>query len=105
METRRLLIGCDFTYVAAIPTPVIFQVQPLGSPLISIEGAQWDSEPAFAARRYTPLAGTPCVRPVPPAGKSSFRYRAVAVVPDAAEEVHEDAPELAPDDLPDETLL
>ncbi|MCW2936324.1 MAG: hypothetical protein JWM19_7286 [Actinomycetia bacterium] len=29
METRRLLIGCDFTYVAAIPTPVIFQVQPV----------------------------------------------------------------------------
>ena len=25
MKTRRLLIGCDFTYVAAIPTPVIFQ--------------------------------------------------------------------------------
>jgi transglutaminase-like putative cysteine protease len=105
METRRLLIGCDFTYVAAIPTPVIFQVQPLGSPLISIEGAQWDSEPAFAARRYTDLYGNPCVRTVLPAGKSSFRYQAVAVVPDATEEAHEDAPELGPDDLPDDTLI
>src|ERR1700722_15508428 len=105
METRRLLIGCDFTYVAAIPTPVLFQVQPLGSPLISIDGARWDSEPAFAARRYTDLYGNPCVRAVLPAGKSSFRYRAVAVVPDAAEEAREDAPELAPDDLPDDTLL
>jgi transglutaminase-like putative cysteine protease len=105
METRRLLIGCDFTYIAAIPTPVIFQVQPLGSPLISIEGARWDSEPASAARRYTDLYGNPCVRAVLPAGKSSFRYRAVAVVPDATEEACEDAPELAPDDLPDDTLL
>jgi transglutaminase-like putative cysteine protease len=105
METRRVLIGCDFTYVAAIPTPVIFQVQPLGSPLISIEGAQWDSEPAFAARRYADLYGNPCVRAVLPAGKSSFRYQAVAVVPDATEEASEDAPELAPDDLPDDTLL
>jgi transglutaminase-like putative cysteine protease len=105
METRRLLIGCDFTYVAAIPTPVIFQVQPLSSPLISIEGAQWDSEPAFAARRYTDLYGNPCVRAVLPTGKSSFRYQAVAVVPDATEEADEDAPELGPDDLPDDTLI
>ena len=28
METRRILIGCDFTYAAAVSTPVIFQVQP-----------------------------------------------------------------------------
>jgi transglutaminase-like putative cysteine protease len=105
MGTRRLLIGCDFTYVAAIPTPVIFHVQPLGSPLISIEGAQWYSEPAFAARRYTDLYGNPCVRAVLPAGKSSFRYEAVAVVPDATEEADEDAPELGPDDLPDDTLI
>jgi transglutaminase-like putative cysteine protease len=74
VETRRLLIGCDFTYVAAIPTPVIFHVQPLGSPLISIEGAQWGSEPAFAARRYTDLYGNPCVRAVLPAGHLTFQY-------------------------------
>jgi transglutaminase-like putative cysteine protease len=105
MQTRRLLIGCDFTYVAAIPTPVIFQVQPLGSPRISVEGAQLDSEPAFAARGYTDLYGNPCVRTVLPAGKSSFRYQAVAVVPDATEEADEDAPELGPDNLPDDTLI
>ena len=29
--TRRLQVGCTFTYVAAIPTPVVFQVQPAGS--------------------------------------------------------------------------
>ena len=31
MDTRQLLIGCEFTYVAAIPTPVVFQVQPTAS--------------------------------------------------------------------------
>ena len=36
METRRLLIGCDFTYVAAVRTPVIFQVQPVESGHVSI---------------------------------------------------------------------
>ena len=55
MEKRRLLIGCEFTYVAAIPTPVAFQVQPVESPRISIEDGQWASEPVQPARAYTDL--------------------------------------------------
>ena len=33
-------------------------------------------------RGYTDLYGNPCLRTVLPAGRSSFRYQAVAVVPD-----------------------
>jgi hypothetical protein len=83
MESRRILIGCDFTYVAAIDTPVIFQVQPIEAAPVFIENGQWASDPAIAIRGYTDLYGNPCVRAVLPAGKSSFRYQAVAVVPDA----------------------
>jgi hypothetical protein len=36
---------------------------------------------------------------------SSFRYQAVAVVPDATEDADEDAKECAPDDRPDDTLI
>src|ERR1700726_4822480 len=100
MQTRRILIGCDFTYVAAAGTPVIFQVQPAESALISIQGGQWAVDPAMAVRSYTDLYGNPCLRAVLPAGRSSFRYQAVAVVPDLTEEVDEDAPEGAPADLP-----
>src|SRR5580698_1711732 len=105
MQTRRILVGCDFTYVAAVNTPVIFQVQPAESAHISIENGQWASEPAVAIRSYTDLYRNPCLRAVLPAGRSSFRYQAVAVVPDLTEEVDEDAPECAPDALPDETLI
>jgi transglutaminase-like putative cysteine protease len=105
METRRLLIGCEFTYVAEIPTPVVFQVEPAGSPLIAIEGAQWGTEPAVAVRGYHDLYGNPCVRAVLPAGKSSFRWQALALVPDATEEADSAAPELTPDTLPDDTLV
>ena len=105
METRRLLIGCDFTYVAAISTPVIFQVRPIEAPPVFFEDAQWASEPPIAIRGYTDLYGNPCVRAVLPAGRSSFRFHAVAVVPDATEDADEDAKECAPDDLPDETLI
>ena len=68
MEKRRLLIGCEFTYVAAIPTPVVLQVQPVESPRISIEDVRWASEPVQPARAYTDLYGNPCVRAVLPAG-------------------------------------
>jgi transglutaminase-like putative cysteine protease len=105
METRRLLIGCEFTYVAAIPTPVIFQVKPVGSAHVAVEAEQWASAPAQPARGYTDLYGNPCVRAVLPAGRSSFRYQAEAVVPDATEDTDEDAPELGPDNLPDDTLI
>jgi hypothetical protein len=86
METRRLLIGCDFTYVAAISTPVIFQVQPVAAPQVSITGGEWASDPPISIRGYTDLYSNPCVRAVLPAGRSSFRYHAVAVVPDATED-------------------
>ena len=105
METRHLLIGCEFTYVAAVPTPTVFQVQPTESPGISVEGARWDREPPVVTRGYTDLYGNPCVRAVLPAGRSSFRYQAVAVVPDATEEADEEAPELPPHALPDDTLI
>jgi transglutaminase-like putative cysteine protease len=102
---RRIRVGCDFTYVAEISTPVIFQVQPVNSPQAAIEQEQWASEPPVTIRGYADLYGNPCVRTVLPAGKSSFRYSAVAVVPDATEDASLDAPECAPDALPDDTLI
>lgn len=105
METRQLLIGCEFTYVAEIPTPVVFQVLPADAPHIAIHDARWSSEPAVPSRTYTDLYGNRCVRAVLPAGKSSFGYRALVVIPDATEEADFDAPELLPDSLPDDTLL
>ncbi|HEX4833611.1 MAG TPA: transglutaminase family protein [Trebonia sp.] len=105
MNTRRVSIGCEFTYMAAIPTPVVFQVQPAASPGVALEGELRAFEPAAASRGYSDLYGNPCVRAVLPAGRSAFRYQAVAVVPDATEEAGEDAREVAPDDLPDDVLL
>jgi len=105
MEKRRLLIGCDFTYVAEIPTPVVFQVQPVESRLISIEGARWDSEPVLQTHGYPDFYGNWCVRTVLPAGRSTIGYHALAVVPDTTEDVDEDAPEITPDALPDEALV
>src|SRR6201992_619777 len=100
-----MLIGCEFTYVAQIPTPVIFQVQPLEDPHISVTGGKWTSEPLIGVRGYTDLYGNPCVRAVLPDGRPPSRSRAAAEAPAATEEVDPDAPERLPDDLPDHPLI
>lgn len=105
MQSRRLLVGCDFGYVAEISTPAVFQVQPTASRCVAVEREQWSSEPPITIRGYTDLYGNPCARAVLPAGRSTFRYSAVTVVPDAPEDADENAPECAPDALPDETLI
>jgi transglutaminase-like putative cysteine protease len=105
MAPRQLRVGCEFTYVAAIDTPVIIQVQPRASAEVAVARQRWSSEPLMAIRGYTDLYGNRCARAVLPAGRSNFGYEAVAAVPDAAEDVGETAPECPPDALPDDTLI
>jgi transglutaminase-like putative cysteine protease len=105
MGPRWIQVGCDFSYRAAIPTPVIIQVQPAPSSLVPVRDAGWATDPDLPIRSYTDLYGNPCARTVLPAGLSRLRYRALAGVPDAAEDTDEDAAERLPDDLPDHTLL
>jgi transglutaminase-like putative cysteine protease len=105
MLTRQIQIGCGFTYAAGIDTPVIFQVRPIESARILLEGEKWSSEPAMMTHGYTDLYGNPCTRAVLPTGRSSFGYEAVATVPDATEDADEGAPELPPEQLPDDTLI
>jgi transglutaminase-like putative cysteine protease len=105
MTWRRLTVGCDFTYEAEIATPTIFQVQPGDSDVFTMRSESWTSPPGTTLRPYSDLYGNLCARVVLPAGVSIFRYRAEVDVPDATDEVDRTAPELAPDDLPDDTLI
>jgi transglutaminase-like putative cysteine protease len=102
---RRLRIGCEFSYVAEIETPTIFQVQPRADDAIDVVDEVWSSDPHIDIHRYRDLYGNPCGRVILPAGTSSFRYDAVAIVPDDTEAVDVSAPECAPTDLPDDTLI
>ena len=105
MGTRRIRVGCEFVYRAEIDTPVVFHVRPVASACVDIQRERWRSEPQFGVRGYADIYGNPGLRAVLPAGRSSFRYSAVASVPDATEDSDADAPECAPDSLPDDTLI
>jgi hypothetical protein len=86
MPHRRIRIGCTFTYVAEIDTPVIFQVKPRAAADMAIDHERSASEPYMPIRGYEDLYENPCIRAVLPAGRSTFGYEGVAVVPDAAED-------------------
>jgi len=100
VETRRLRVGCDFTYEAAVPTPAIFQVQPCDPWPVTLRAESWSSTPDMVLRSYVDLYGNPCTRVVLPIGTSSFRYTAEVEVPDTVEDIDCSAREIAPDDLP-----
>jgi transglutaminase-like putative cysteine protease len=105
MDSRRVLVGCEFVYSAEIPTPTVFQVQPLDAPMSRVVRQRFVIEPEIGSHGYTDLYGNPCLRVILPAGRSSSRYEALVDVPDATEGADEDAPELAPADLPDDVLI
>lgn len=105
MATRRLTVGSEFTYEAAVATLAIFQVQPGDSPLLTRRSEAWLSTPHLSLRSYRDLYGNPCTRVVLPSGWSTSRYEAEIEVLDEAEDYDESASEVPADLLPDETLL
>ncbi len=99
-----MAVGCEFTYMADVKTPAIFQVQPAPG-AGSMQHEAWSSAPHMDLRSYIDLYGNRCTRAVLPVGVSMFAYHAELEVPDATEEFDESAREVAPDDLPDDVLI
>ena len=105
MQRRAVRIGCEFVHDADQPTPTVFQVQPRDEAPVTLARQEWSTDPEIVTRRYVDHYGNPCLRAVLPAGRSVLRYDALALVPDSTEDVDFDAPELPPEQLPDDVLL
>lgn len=98
-------IGCEFVQMAPAPTPSVMQILPIGDEPVRVVSQEWSIDPELPVRGYTDMYGNHCLRVVLPAGRSVFRYRGVAQVPDAVEDVDEGAPQIPPHLLPDHTLV
>ncbi len=105
VNVRQVRVGCEFVHVAAVDTPTVFQVKPQDAPPISIAKQDWSTQPRLRIRGYADLYGNPCMRVILPAGRSTLRFDATVIVPDATEDADEHAPELPPDELPDDVLI
>ncbi len=99
---RQVRVGCEFVHVAAADTPAVLQVEPRGA--VFAERA-WSLDPALDIRGYTDLYDNPCARLVLPAGRSTIRYDALVVVPDAAEDVDPTVWQQPPERIPDAALI
>lgn len=105
MDTRNLRLGCTFVQWSQIPVPAVFQVEPVLNRVAVIKDEEWQITPATQNRAYRDMYGNRCRRLTLPAGRSEITFRAIAEVPDATEDIDEHAPEIAPQDLPDEVLV
>jgi len=75
--TRHLIVGCEFTYEAAVATPAVLQVQARPpTPSILIRSENWLSTPSIVSRSYVDIYGN-SVQPASylPAGWSTLRYK------------------------------
>src|SRR5580658_7711829 len=102
MGMRRVRVGGEFVYLAAVDTPAVFQIEPRDTAPVSLARREWSIEPEVRIRHYTDLYGNRCARATLPAGRSTLRFGAVVLVPDATEDADEQVPELPPERLPDE---
>jgi transglutaminase-like putative cysteine protease len=105
MNMRRVRVGCEFVYVAAVDTPAVFQIDPRDAAPISLARREWSTEPTVRIRHYIDLYGNRCARVILPAGRSTLRFGALVLVPDATEDADEQVPELPPEELPDGVLI
>jgi transglutaminase-like putative cysteine protease len=103
--TRRVVVGCEFVHESEADVSTVFQVEPLSDQKVDVIHERWSLEPDGPTRTYSDLYGNTCRRLIIPTGRSVINYRATVAVPDAVEAVDEEAPELTPDQLPDETLI
>src|SRR4029078_6285808 len=94
MDMRRVRVGCEFVYMAAVDTSAVFQVEPLDAAPVSLARRGGATEAEGRIRHYTELYGNPCTRVMLPAGRSTLRFGASALVPDAAEDAAEHVPGL-----------
>ena len=101
----RVRIGCRFVQVAQVPTPTVFQVEPVLDGRARIVDEHWSLEPRVETHEYRDLYGNRCRRLSLPAGRSVIEYRADVLTVDDTEEHDVDAPEIPAADLPDEVLI
>ncbi|MEU0883870.1 transglutaminase family protein [Lentzea sp. NPDC005914] len=104
-STRLLRVGCAFTYRAEVPTAAVFLIGAARSGDVLVSREHLAVSPETPVRHHFDLYGNWCSRLVLPAGLSTVEYSAWVDVPDRTEDVDVNAPETAPDDLPDDVLL
>lgn len=103
MDTRTLRLGGRFTHESDVSAPALVLIEPR-DPSISVLESAWSTDPHFPLRQFTDVFGNEGQRLVIPAGRSVFEYSATVLVDDELDPADPSAPQISPDELPDEAL-
>ena len=102
--TLKVHVGCEFHFNTDAPSASVLQVQPHpGVPCLSLTES-WESRPGVPLREYVDAFGNRCQRLVIPGGPLVLRYDALVEVSSDPDPVRVDAEQVAPEDLPNDTL-
>ena len=101
---RRLRVGCEFVHELAWPVAFVLQVEPRPDAVAAIIDADLRTDPAAAVHHYTDLYGNVCARLSLGPGRTRIRYEALVDVDTGVDAADPGARQLAPADLPDDTL-
>jgi len=97
-------VGCEFSYVAEVPTAAIVQVEPRFDRGPTLVREQWSTNPRVDEHSYRDGFGNSCRRMTLPSGATVLGYDAVVRVGDEPDSIDESAEEIPPDRLPDDVL-
>src|SRR5258708_16504430 len=74
MDMRRVRVGCEFVYVAAVDTPAVFQIEPRDAAPVSLARREWSTEPEVRIRHYIHPSANLCAPALPPACPPTPRF-------------------------------
>ena len=101
----RIAIGCDFAFDLPLSAHAVVLVEPHPNEVHRVEEAAFSTDPDLASTVYLDQFGNTCRRMTLPAGPVSIRFTATVNAERVVDEADEDAQEVNPAQLPDDTLV
>ncbi|MFI5041399.1 MAG: transglutaminase family protein [Acidimicrobiales bacterium] len=98
-------VGCQFSYLAEVPTAAIVQVEPRLDQEADLVREQWSTDPVLEFHAYRDVFGNVCRRTTLPAGPTVLGYDSLVRVSGRTEDRDESAEEIPPGQLPDDVLI
>jgi transglutaminase-like putative cysteine protease len=99
-----ITIGCHFVFEVPVATHAIVMVEPHVDEQARLIAPSLEVRPSVATSSYLDRFANHCRRLTFPAGEVDLRYHATVTDDGQVDVTDDDAPELAPADLPDEAL-
>ncbi len=101
----QVKVGCEFVYNAEVATHAVLQVEPRLEGDVCALDERWTNVPQVGMSRYVDGFGNTCRRLTVLPGRSILHYDVLLEMPHVSDPQFPGAREVAPQDLPNETLV